>query len=75
MITRKDVAEELDGLPPQKMHCSNLGADALHATIKDYWLKTGRIKLQESETHDAEAGGEEGERAARGPQGGESCGT
>lgn len=37
------------------------GADALHAAIKDYWLKTGRIKLQESETHDAEAGGEEGE--------------
>ena len=29
-ITRKDVADELDGMPPQKMHCSNLGADALH---------------------------------------------
>ena len=35
-ITRKDVADELDGLPPQKMHCSNLAADALHAAIKDY---------------------------------------
>src|SRR5512136_3321801 len=35
LITRKDVADELDGLPPQKMHCSNLGADALHAAIKD----------------------------------------
>ena len=35
-ITRKDVANELDGLPPQKMHCSNLAADALHAAIKDY---------------------------------------
>ncbi|MRR13871.1 Fe-S cluster assembly scaffold protein NifU, partial [archaeon] len=33
-ITRKDVADELDGLPPQKMHCSNLGADALHAAIE-----------------------------------------
>jgi len=74
MITRKDVAEELDGLPPQKMHCSNLGADALHAAIKDYWLKTGRIKLQESETHDAEAGGEEGEELHAG-RGEESCGT
>ena len=35
-ITRGDVANELDGLPPQKMHCSNLAADALHAAIKDY---------------------------------------
>ncbi len=43
-ITRKDVADELDGMPPQKMHCSNLGADALHAAIKDYWMKIGKIK-------------------------------
>jgi nitrogen fixation NifU-like protein len=35
-ITRGDVADELEGLPPQKMHCSNLAADALHAAIKDY---------------------------------------
>lgn len=35
-ITRNDVADELDGLPPQKMHCSNLAADALHDAIKDY---------------------------------------
>lgn len=35
-ITRKDVADELDGLPPQKMHCSNLAADALQEAIKDY---------------------------------------
>ncbi|UCH06690.1 MAG: iron-sulfur cluster assembly scaffold protein, partial [Deltaproteobacteria bacterium] len=38
-ITRKDVADELDGLPPQKMHCSNLAADALHEAIKDYQSK------------------------------------
>lgn len=38
-ITRNDVADELDGLPPQKMHCSNLAADALHAAIKDYKKK------------------------------------
>jgi len=43
-ITRTDVADELEGLPPQKMHCSNLGADALHAAIKDYWAKIGKIK-------------------------------
>jgi nitrogen fixation NifU-like protein len=35
-ITRGDVANELEGLPPQKMHCSNLAADALHEAIKDY---------------------------------------
>jgi nitrogen fixation NifU-like protein len=35
-ITRQDVADELEGLPPQKMHCSNLAADALHEAIKDY---------------------------------------
>lgn len=38
-ITRKDVADELDGLPPKKMHCSNLAADALHEAIKDYRAK------------------------------------
>ncbi len=38
-ITRKDVADSLDGLPPVKMHCSNLAADALHAAIEDYRKK------------------------------------
>jgi nitrogen fixation protein NifU and related proteins len=38
-ITRGDVASELDGLPAQKMHCSNLAADALHEAIKDYKSK------------------------------------
>lgn len=40
-ITRNDVADELDGLPPKKMHCSNLAADALHEAIKDYKKKKG----------------------------------
>ena len=40
-ITRNDVANELDGLPPIKMHCSNLAADALHEAIKDYKGKKG----------------------------------
>lgn len=35
-VTNNDVAEELGGLPPVKMHCSNLAADALHDAIKNY---------------------------------------
>lgn len=38
-ITREDVAKELGGLPTHKMHCSNLGADALHEAIEDYRKK------------------------------------
>ena len=35
-ISKQAVAEALDGLPPAKMHCSNLAADALKDAIKDY---------------------------------------
>jgi len=35
-LTNEAVAKELGGLPPNKMHCSNLGADALHKAIEDY---------------------------------------
>lgn len=35
-LTNRDVADELGGLPPVKMHCSNLAADALKAAIEDY---------------------------------------
>jgi nitrogen fixation NifU-like protein len=38
-ITMKDVADALDGLPPVKMHCSNLSAEALHNAIKEYKKK------------------------------------
>ena len=38
-ITNKQVAVELGGLPGNKMHCSNLGADALHNAIDDYMAK------------------------------------
>ena len=38
-ISKETVAEELGGLPPQKMHCSNLGADALKKAIEDYRSK------------------------------------
>ncbi|MBI5638912.1 MAG: Fe-S cluster assembly scaffold protein NifU [Nitrospirae bacterium] len=38
-ISKEAVAAELGGLPPQKMHCSNLGADALKKAIEDYRSK------------------------------------
>jgi len=38
-ISRQTVAEALDGLPANKMHCSNLAADALHKAIEDYKSK------------------------------------
>ncbi|MFW9986178.1 MAG: Fe-S cluster assembly scaffold protein NifU [Candidatus Odinarchaeota archaeon] len=41
-ITRNDVAENLEGLPPIKMHCSNLAADGLHKAIEEYLEKNGR---------------------------------
>ncbi|MGM0688445.1 MAG: Fe-S cluster assembly scaffold protein NifU [Bacillota bacterium] len=39
LITNQDVANELGGLPPLKLHCSNLAADALHNAIEDYRKK------------------------------------
>ena len=38
-ITNADVAAGLEGLPKNKLHCSNLGADALHKAIEDYESK------------------------------------
>ncbi|MFW6161012.1 MAG: Fe-S cluster assembly scaffold protein NifU [Acidobacteriota bacterium] len=38
-ITNRIVADELGGLPKNKMHCSNLGADALHKAIENYLEK------------------------------------
>lgn len=38
-ISKETVASELGGLPAQKMHCSNLGADALRKAIEDYKSK------------------------------------
>ncbi|ACL69645.1 Fe-S cluster assembly scaffold protein NifU [Halothermothrix orenii] len=35
-VSKETVAEALDGLPSNKMHCSNLAADALHKAIKSY---------------------------------------
>jgi len=43
-ITRNDIAKSLEGLPPIKMHCSNLASDALKKAIKDYKSKNGNRK-------------------------------
>lgn len=42
-VSNEAVAEALDGLPPIKMHCSNLAADALHEAIKDYEKKLLKV--------------------------------
>ena len=52
-ITNKMVAKELDGLPKNKMHCSNLGADALHKAIVDFRKKRGE-DIEDIEEHDEE---------------------
>jgi nitrogen fixation NifU-like protein len=41
-VTKQQVAEALDGLPPVKMHCSNLAADALKAAINEYLCRGGK---------------------------------
>jgi nitrogen fixation NifU-like protein len=38
-LSNAAVADALDGLPPAKLHCSNLAADALHEAIKNYQEK------------------------------------
>jgi len=43
-ITKKQVADDLGGLPKQKMHCSNLAVDALQRAIFDYLEKNGRSR-------------------------------
>ncbi|MGM0651565.1 MAG: Fe-S cluster assembly scaffold protein NifU [Bacillota bacterium] len=40
-ITNQDVADQLGGLPPLKLHCSNLAADALHNAIENYQKQQG----------------------------------
>ena len=46
-ITNKDVAKALEGLPKNKLHCSNLGADALQMAIKNYEEGGGGISRPE----------------------------
>ncbi|QUL98002.1 MAG: Fe-S cluster assembly scaffold protein NifU [Candidatus Fermentithermobacillus carboniphilus] len=49
-VSNKAVAEALGGLPPQKLHCSNLAADALHAAIQDYLRKTKKALEEDNAT-------------------------
>ena len=43
-ITNESVAEALDGLPKEKLHCSNLGAEALSKAIEDYERRYGKMQ-------------------------------
>ncbi len=54
-ITNADVAKKLGGLPKNKMHCSNLGADALHRAIEDYLKRQGRPVQPRTEPSHEEA--------------------
>lgn len=48
-ISNRDVAEALGGLPKNKLHCSNLGADALHMAIQNYFdRKSGKAPKAKS---------------------------
>jgi nitrogen fixation NifU-like protein len=59
-ISNKDVAEALEGLPKNKLHCSNLGADALHMAIKDYEdRKSGKPKAETKRAEKHEHGEED----------------
>lgn len=47
-ITNKAVADALDGLPPAKMHCSNLAEEAIRAALEDYMRKNGLLNGEDS---------------------------
>ena len=50
-ITRQDVADKLEGLPPLKMHCSNLAEGALKRAIEDYRSKAKKASLEKNPPH------------------------
>ena len=51
-LTNKDVAAALEGLPKNKLHCSNLGADALQMAIRNYLDKKAGIVREEPKRSD-----------------------
>ena len=48
-LTNKRVVEELEGLPPQKLHCSVLAEEAIKAAIEDYRNRRKGIETPEEE--------------------------
>jgi len=55
-ITRDMIAAELGGLPKNKLHCSNLGADALHKAIEDYRARAGgAVERETADARDSDA--------------------
>ena len=54
-LSNQAVVDALDGLPPQKIHCSVLAEEAVRAAIKDYYDKNGiAYDPRELEIHDCE---------------------
>lgn len=57
-VTNKAVMEALDGLPPQKVHCSLLAEEAIHAALWDYAEKKGIVieglEKPKSDIHEGE---------------------
>jgi len=51
-ITKKQVADELGGLPPAKMHCSVLATDGLKSAVDDYLTRNGRMPISGGLEHD-----------------------
>jgi len=82
-ITNRAVAEALGGLPPIKMHCSNLAADALHAAIKDYLSRGDGQKADgavrpagegdDGDSHQSTGDSTDGNEMARGRAGGDEA--
>jgi nitrogen fixation NifU-like protein len=82
-INRDDVARALGGLPDKKLHCSNLGTDALKAAVNDYWQRNGHpdrvVPLEdehlEHESEDGSACCGSNERGCGQPEGGSTAET
>jgi nitrogen fixation NifU-like protein len=51
-ISNRAIAEALDGLPPIKMHCSVLAAEALRTTLADYYTRRGELEKAAALTED-----------------------
>ena len=57
-VSNKAVAEDLEGLPPIKMHCSVLAEEGIHKAINDYRKKLGLPEWEEKHSHSHDHSGE-----------------